>query len=542
MCPEHLYVQRIEHLFPAVKGDDDHLFGFRERPAAVGERAARFATIPASARCPGEAMHPLDRLRETRLLPVIIGLALVALALFLARVADILPPFIWAAVTAYVLYPLVIRLERRLRLPRALAIAVVYVILIGLLVVVAVQVAPAVVEQVGQLVRALPHLIDAARQSLLHENRIGIGGFSIDTQQLTARIEAAAKDFASGWGRQAPSLVLQTFGFLVNVLVYLLATYYFLLQGDGMVRRLRDLAPPRHHDTVQRITDQVNDTFGAYVRAQLLLFVIISAVIFVALSILKLPYAGAIAIATGLLELIPVIGPWTAAGIAMTVALSQTSGPFGWSSTGLAVAVGLVYLSVRMIEDQIVIPQLIGRIVRLHPLLVIFGVLAGAQIAGALGLLLAVPLLAAVKIVGLAILEEVRNPPARRVVPVRQRGALQAFADQIGAYDREQVVLLIATGALGWDDLETAQYLAAESLLRNIRLQVVTPDRVVASIATAAGIEVVTRVGLDDEAGVLADREPAPDEAPVEAPPVMTSPTPGHPAAVVGRASEGGVE
>lgn len=489
-------------------------------------------------------MHPLDRLRETRLLPVIIGLALVALALFLMRVADILPPFVWAAVTAYVLYPLVIRLERRLRLPRAIAIAVVYVVLIGLIVVLAVQVAPTVFEQARALVRALPHLIDAARQSVLSQNRIGIGGFSLDTAQLTARFEAAAKDLASSWGREAPSLVLQTFGFLVNLLVYLLATYYFLLQGDGMIRRLRQLAPPRHRDTVQRITDQVNDTFGAYVRAQLLLFAIISIVIFVALSTLQLPYAGVIAVATGLLELIPVIGPWTAAGIAMTVALSQSSGPFGWSPTELALAVGLVYLTVRMIEDQIVIPQLIGRIVRLHPLLVIFGVLAGAQIAGALGLLLAVPLLAAVKIIALAVLEEVRNPPARRVVPLRLRGALQAFAAEIGAYEREQVVLLIATGAIGWDDLETAQALAAESLLRSIRLQVVTPDRVAASIATAAGIEVVTRVGLDDEAGVLADREPEVEGVTEESaapPPAAASASPaGRPGSPVRSVSEGG--
>ncbi|HET9014090.1 MAG TPA: AI-2E family transporter [Thermomicrobiaceae bacterium] len=488
-------------------------------------------------------MHPLDRLRETRLLPVIIGLTLVALALFLLRVADILPPFIWAAVTAYVLHPLVSRLERRLRMPRALAIAVVYVVLIGLLVVLALQVAPAVVVQIGQLVHALPKLIDNARQALLAENRIAIGGFSIDTRQITTSIETAAKDLAAGWGRQAPSLVLQTFGFLVNLLVYLLATYYFLLQGDGMVGRLRELAPPRHHETVQRITDQVNDTFGAYVRAQLLLFAIISAVVFVALSILNLPYAGAIAIASGLLELIPVIGPWTAAGIAMTVALSQPSGPFGWSPTGLAVAVGLVYLGIRMVEDQIVIPQLIGRIVRLHPLLVIFGVLAGAQIAGALGLLLAVPVLAAAKIIGLAVLEEVRNPPARRVVPVRQRGALQAFAARIGDYDREQVVLLIAQGAVGWDDLETAQQLAGESLLRSIRLQAVTPDRVAASIVTAAGIEVVTRVGMEDEAGVLADREPAIELVPAASPPSPVAPPGGGlPAPSVRGVPEGVVE
>lgn len=459
-------------------------------------------------------MHPLDRLRETRLLPVFIGLALVVLGLFLLRIADILPPFIWAAVTAYLLYPLVARLQRGLRIPRALAIAVTFLSLIGALTIVGVQIVPTLYSQGSSLVHSLPQLVDTARDELVRQPKIVIGGLTIDTAQVNQQIDSFTKDFASRFGREAPQLVVQTFQLLIKLLVYLLATYYFLLHGDSLIRRARELAPPRYRQTVERITNQVNATFGSYIRAQLLLFVIMSIATLIALSILQVDYALALAIATGVLEMVPVIGPWVAAIAAMLVAVSQGSAPFGWTPTQLAVVVGLVYFCLRMIEDQIVIPQLMGRIVRLHPLLVIFGILAGAALGGALGLILAVPILAALKIIVLTIVDELRHPPARRVVPLRRPGEFQRLVGSLDGFKRQQVVLLAAPGAVTWDDLATAQRLAAEALRHEVRLQMVTPDHIAASIATAAGIEVITRVRLDEEAGVLNAQTAQPEDLP----------------------------
>lgn len=449
-------------------------------------------------------MHPLDRLRETRLLPVVVGLVLLALGLFLLRVAHILPPFVWAAVTAYLLHPVVNRVQRGLRIPRPVAIAMVFVLIAGILGVVGVRVVPTLYEQLRSLIASLPSLIDTARQELVRNERISIGGVTIDTAAINAQIEEVSKEVAARFSREAPSLVLQTVGFLIHLLVYLLATYYFLLQGSRLVQRLSNLLPPRHHQTFERVSGQVNATFGAYIRAQVILFAIMSVATFIALSILKVQYALALAIATGALELIPIIGPWTAGGIAVTVALSQGSTPFGWTPVQLAAVVGLTYLALRLMEDHFVIPQLVGRIVRLHPLMVIFGVLAGASIGGALGLVLAVPLLAASKLIVLAVLEELRHPPARHVVALREPGELHSFSQHLGRYDRQHVVLLIASDALAMEDLPDVQWLAAEALRRDIRLQVVTPDQVAASIATAAGIEVVTSARLQEEVGAPA--------------------------------------
>lgn len=452
-------------------------------------------------------MYPMDRLRETRLLPVVIGLGIVAAALLLARLAHLLPPFLWAAITAYLLYPLMIRLERGLRLPRGAAIAIIFCALLGSLTILGFAVIPTASGQVRSLARATPDLIANARGELVRKPELHVAGFVLNTQQLDARIDDLGKEAAARFGREAVPLVIQTAAWVIKLIVFLLATFYFLLQGDTLLRRLRALSPARHRDTVERISRQMNETFGAYVRAQLLLFAIMTAATFAVLSVFQVEYALIVAIASGLLELVPIVGPWLAGSIAVLVTLSGTGGAFGWSPTEVALAVGISYFALRMVEDQLVVPQLIGRVVRLHPIIVIFGIMAGASLGGMLGLLLAVPVLATLRIVAVAVFEALRNPPERRVLLLQEPGSLRRVARELALYAHQHLVLLLAPGAVGWEDLETAQTLVAEALTYDIRLQAVTPDRTAASIATAAGIEVVTRVSPADESAVALEHQ-----------------------------------
>lgn len=449
-------------------------------------------------------MHPLDRLRETRLLPVIVGLIIVAFTLFMVRIASVLPPFIWAAITAYILFPVVARVQRITRLPRVIVIALVYLGLIGVLVFVGFQVAPTAVDQIRSLAKSLPQLVTNAREALVREPQIRFGGFVINTQQIDAHIDVLAQQVAERFGSEAVPLVLRTFELLIKILVYLLATFYFLLQGDSLVKRLHGLAPRRHRKTVDRVVSQVNETFGAYIRAQVLLFGIMTISTFTVLSILNVQYALVVALGTGVLELVPIIGPWAAGAIAVLVAVSQSSGPFGWSPTQLALVVAVCYLVLRMIEDQVIIPQLVGRVVRVHPLMVIFGVLTGATLGGALGLVIAVPVMAAIKIVSIAIYEEMRHPPERTVLAIREPGALEAFESTIAEREHQRVVLLVTPGVVSWDDLVLAQRVAARAMMLDIKLQVVTPDEIASSIATAAGIEVITQDRLSEDTSILA--------------------------------------
>jgi predicted PurR-regulated permease PerM len=132
---------------------------------------------------------------------------------------------------------------------------------------------------------------------------------------------------------------------------------------------------------------------GRYLRGQLVLIVLMSSVTFIVLEwAFRLPYALWVGILTGILEVIPLIGPIAAGTIACTVGFSQ-GGP------NEAAALAVTYLVLRQIEDQLVMPIIVGRAVHVHPLVTIFAVLTGEKIAGVLGMILAVPITAALKVV-----------------------------------------------------------------------------------------------------------------------------------------------
>jgi predicted PurR-regulated permease PerM len=447
-------------------------------------------------------VHPLDRLRETRLLPVLVGIGVVAVALFISRVAGILPPFLWAAVTAYLLYPLVVRIERATRAPRVAVIIGLYVVFIGTLVLVVARLGPMVVDQVRDLLDTLPDKVREARAELIQREEITIGGVTFDTAELDQEIDQFVEETTGRLSERAVPLVFETVSIAIEVLVFFLATFYFLLHGDTILSQMRTLAPRRHRQIIDRVGRQVNATFGAYIRGQLILFVIMSVATYIALTILGVEFALALAVATGVLELVPIIGPWVAGATAVTVALSQGHAPFGWTQVQLGIAVGVTYFVLRMIEDHIVIPQLIGRIVRVHPILVVFAVLAGARLFGMLGLLLAVPLTAATKIILQAVYYELANPPPRHVYAAKSPEDLASIRDRMAEHQREHLVLLLGPGAVSWDELPLMQELAMLAVGRDVSLDVVTADTFAASLATASGIPVITQARFSDEVGM----------------------------------------
>jgi predicted PurR-regulated permease PerM len=100
-----------------------------------------------------------------------------------------------------------------------------------------------------------------------------------------------------------------------------------------------------------------------------------------------------------MLEIIPIIGPWSAAGIAVSVALFQSEVPFGMSNLGLGAVVALTYLILRMIEENILLPQVMGPLVTLHPAVVIFALLSGGALLGPFGLFISIPVAAVIRIV-----------------------------------------------------------------------------------------------------------------------------------------------
>ena len=157
-----------------------------------------------------------------------------------------------------------------------------------------------------------------------------------------------------------------------------------------MPQRLLD---PRAEGGNEGFTREGQQVLGKWLRGQLLLIALVAAVVYLILGpLLHLPYALAIAIITGVLEVIPLVGPLIATAIAGTNA-------FAHGGTNLAVTVVVIYFVLRQVEDQLVMPFVVGRAVHLHPLVTIFAVLTGSAAAGVLGAVMAVPVTAGLRVV-----------------------------------------------------------------------------------------------------------------------------------------------
>ena len=325
---------------------------------------------------------------------------IVALAILLVQAAfGIMMPFIAAAITAYLFNPIIRWLHHRTRVSRAFWILVLYV-LIGLLIYLLVRfVGPLIASQYSELRAQVPAIRAAIMQQVTSNQVIEIAGVPLDVGLLEAPLLELLQQLGRSLPDRVPRLFFTAVETMILFLAYLMVTFYLLQQADEIVEHAYSLVPAPYRDEIRGLGKQIDAVLMGYVRGTLLLIPIMACLIYIALSILGIQYALIIAIASGFLEIIPLIGPWTAAGIAMTVALFQSTAPFGWDHWLLAGVVGTTYFVLRMMEDNFVIPQVVGHAVKLHPVLVLFAILAGGAIGGAFGLLVAIPVVAVLQLI-----------------------------------------------------------------------------------------------------------------------------------------------
>ncbi|WP_298402062.1 AI-2E family transporter [uncultured Chloroflexus sp.] len=324
---------------------------------------------------------------------------IVALAIVLVMgVSHILPPFIGAIITAYLFNPLVGWLHRRTRLGRALWIVVLYVVAGLALYSLFTALWPRIVQQSRDLAANAPIIIRELTVFFEQNQSVQVGDFEISLLPLEAQIIGVVRDIAGWLSGNVPKIVFSALESVIYLLVYLIITFYLLLQAPQLKEWVCKLIPAPYRREIGYLGYQIDRVFSAYIRGQLILIVIMSVLLYIPLSILQVPYALVIAVTSGVLEILPIIGPWSAAGIAMTVALFQPVTPFGLSNVALAVLLGIIYFVLRQIEDHFIIPNVMGPLVRLHPGVVIFAILAGGALAGAFGLFISIPIAATIRI------------------------------------------------------------------------------------------------------------------------------------------------
>ncbi|OGH03066.1 MAG: hypothetical protein A2798_01405 [Candidatus Levybacteria bacterium RIFCSPHIGHO2_01_FULL_37_17] len=310
---------------------------------------------------------------------------------FLYIQREIITPFIFAAIFAYVFNPLVNFLHKQVKIPRTLSVIVIYSIIIAAI--------------VGSGVLISKRVID---ESVALHSHVTQFAQSVESQinTLPEFIRPTVKDSVStitNFNKFIfPSLytfIPQAFSRLIAFALFLFAAFYFLKEGNSMYNRFLNWIPNRYKLETEILLKKINVVLGGYLRGIIFLVILVSFVLFVSLSVVGVKYALILAIFSGFAEIVPIIGPILATAIVASVAYISGSNHFGWDPLTTALVVVLIYFVVRQVQDYFVNPQVFGRVTKLHPLVILFAVLAGEHTAGITGLLLAVPIAGVIKVI-----------------------------------------------------------------------------------------------------------------------------------------------
>jgi predicted PurR-regulated permease PerM len=325
----------------------------------------------------------------------------VVVALYLVR--SLLPPFIFAVLLAYLLNPLVELILRRTHLPRLLAVAIIYLSFIAVVGLLIALLIPALTNEVRQAHLDLRNLSDTVGRWIAAYHEIDLFGTPVDLLVLYHSFEANLQDALTA---VASYLASRTAGFLFGLasvfgwlFVVLVVVFYLLKDADQVGRYLENLAPAAYRADLWQFERELKTTLNAYIRGQLLLCTIIGTITTVSLWGLGIRNALLLGIIAGLLEAVPNLGPVIATVPAVIVALFQGSTWLSLPNWGVALLVIGLYIIVQQLENNLIVPKVLGQSVNLHPVVVLFGLLAGASIAGVLGMLLAIPSIAVLRLV-----------------------------------------------------------------------------------------------------------------------------------------------
>jgi predicted PurR-regulated permease PerM len=279
-------------------------------------------------------------------------------------------------------------------MPRTAAAAVVFLVLLAAIIGGGRLLVPLAIDQIRELQRTLPSLV-ANAQNTLAETADQIGLEDLDALIVNF---AGVSDLTQMVARGAFPFIVGLGHFLLELLVFLIATFFLLRDAPRLFQWFRRGLPASQRNELIPLIAQVNTLLGRYVRGQMFLIAVMSTVTFIGLSVLQMPFALLLGLTTGVLEVIPIVGPITAGAIACLVALGHPA-PWGVSQIWYVAIVAAMYTVLRHSEDYFVIPLVIGRIVKLHPAIVIFALLTGGALYGLLGVLVAVPVAATLRLV-----------------------------------------------------------------------------------------------------------------------------------------------
>ena len=319
------------------------------------------------------------------------ALSLVGLLVFY----EILLPFVAGFVLAYLFQPFVDYMGRW-GINRGVAAFIIIAVLALIIALIAALIVPPVIDQLAQLIQALPRYYQEARAYVFKnygsyllplQKELGNGQASGSQGQIT-------QDLAPWLLRQLQTLVqgsLALFNSLALLFLTPVVTFFLLRDWDDMIAGVEELLPRQDAPAIKEIAEEIDWTISGYLRGMLIVLLIVSAFYMVALGAIGLNYGLVIGLAAGLISFVPYLGSTSGFLVSGGVALSQF-----WPNYTMVALVCGVFVLGQVVEGNVLTPKIVGDKVRLHPVWMLFALIASGYLFGFTGLLIAVPMAAAI--------------------------------------------------------------------------------------------------------------------------------------------------
>lgn len=309
---------------------------------------------------------------------------------FLYSEREILSPFILAAIFAYIFNPVVSFLSSKIRLPKAISIILIWTIIIALLSVVGMLVVKRVMAESSGFKEYLEAWTRMAKSQVTILPEFLRPTFNETLSSLQKAVLTTSISLFS--------IFPQAISGIIDFFLFLVSTFYFLKEGSGIFDKFLNIIPKDYRIETEILFRKINAVLGNYLRGQLLVILSSFLMFFTFFTVLGIDFALMLALIAGFLEVVVLVGPMVSGLLAIIVVLLTGASNFDLNPMQAALVLVVGSFVIRQIQDYVVTPHIMGKVVRVHPLVILFAVMAGGHMAGILGLVLAVPVAAVIRI------------------------------------------------------------------------------------------------------------------------------------------------
>lgn len=346
------------------------------------------------------------------------GIALIMLAtLYILR--RLLTPLIVALVVAYIVKPAVAWVSRWTRLRRTWVTGLAYLIILAGLIAIPATAIPALLKQAGNFVSNLPDLFGQFTAFLSQPIRIGNYTLPLEVQSpLLNQFFDSLLQLSQNVGTDSISLLGKVTGATLStvgwILVVLFVSFYAVKDSRAFYDALVALAPETYRGDAVNLLHSMTEIWNAFLRGQVVLCLVVGVIVFLVTAVIGLPNPLVLGVIAGLLEIVPNFGPVLAAVPAGLIALLQYQLSWLGASVGpfwfVVLVLGL-YTVIQQVENYVLVPRIMGYQLKIHPVIVFIAALAGASLAGILGIFLASPTLATLRLLGRYVYSKLTDQP-----------------------------------------------------------------------------------------------------------------------------------